>query len=140
MITKNERKILKEIVEHKNLFVGGLLQDFGDDLRRFTDDLSRKVRYRMLETRIVHISLTRGFFKVDGKKFSCGFDMESGNIIYRERGWITFRGFLGHQWRIQAANKKTRKYKDYEENSIYFSSQKKKRTRRPLKGLWEPPF
>lgn len=41
------------------------------------------------------------YFTVEGKDFSCGFDVGHGGVTPGEEGWLTFYGYGGHRWRIK---------------------------------------
>lgn len=88
-----------QFVEGKKKWIGGTLQDFGDS----TD---RALGLNPVTTKIKDIELSANGndsakFMVIGENFSCGFDVEHGGITGGEKGWITFRGYGGHKWRIK---------------------------------------
>lgn len=41
------------------------------------------------------------WFGVEGKNYSCGFDVTVGGVTAGEEGWLTFSGYGGHTWRIK---------------------------------------
>jgi len=95
MITVNGKQypLWSQFVERQNEWVGGILEDHDEMMSG--------------KTEIVGITLNpngkdSAFFSVDGKEFSCGFDVECGGITAGEEGWITFSGYAGHSWRIKS--------------------------------------
>ena len=91
-----------QFVERKSEWVGGILQDKGDNMDR-TLGLTNG---GWISTKITDISLKpngkdSAMFEVEGRDFSCGFDTQYGGISAGENGWITFNGYGGHEWRIK---------------------------------------
>jgi len=91
--------------ERKKEWIGGLLEDFGGNFDKKLNINSNTV------TEITDITLepngeTSAMFSVEGKDFSCRFDVQVGGIIGGEKNWITFQGYWGHIWRIKQEEKK----------------------------------
>ena len=91
-----------QFLEKKQEWVGGVLEDFGDNMDRtlFGDN--------KMATEIVDITLEpngedSAFFSIVGKEFSCGFDVKHGGISGEQNGedWLTFAGYGGHKFRIK---------------------------------------
>lgn len=85
--------------DRKKEWIGGVLEDFGDSF----DNL---LGFKGGLTEITDITLEpngkeSASFSVEGKDFSCGFDVKVGGVIGGEEGWITFSGYGGHTWRIK---------------------------------------
>ncbi len=87
-----------KFVHRKAEFIGRKLQDLGEPGEPQCE-----------ETIITDITLKpngkdSAMFSVDGEDCGCGFDVKVGGIVpsIQEPGWITFRGYGGHTWRIQA--------------------------------------
>ena len=102
LINNKVYPLLGAIVDNKNKWINGVLEDFGDfmDVRIFGENAH-------CITSIVNISLKpngpdSAYFTIHGKDFDCGFDVEYGGISSGELGWITFSGFQGHSFRIRA--------------------------------------
>lgn len=62
-------------------------------------------KFKPIVTEITDITLTANgdsaMFSVEGKDFTCGFDVKYGGVVAGENGWITFGGFADHKWRIK---------------------------------------
>ena len=100
VINGKEYPLWSQFVERQKEWVGGVLQDFGDSFDRGV------FGQEDAETEITGITLTANgddsaFFSIEGKDFGCGFDVEYGGITAGEKGWLTFRGYGGHKWRIK---------------------------------------
>jgi len=88
-----------QFVERQDEWIGGILHDGGDSL-------DQAMGFEPLTTTIEAIVLRpngedSAWFGVEGKDFSCGFDVQFGGIGAGEEGWITFHGYGGHTWRIK---------------------------------------
>lgn len=89
-----------QFVANKSKWIGGILQDLYRELYSGEG-------MGILETIITDVELkpngeNSAYFSVVGKDFSCGFDVKFGDISSRsDKGWITFIGFMGHEWRIK---------------------------------------
>lgn len=96
IVNGREYPLWSQFVEKKEKWIGGKLEDW--DMGIFS------------ETEIVDIELKpngddSAYFRVLGKKFSCGFDVGHGGISgVSEKDWLTFSGYGGHTWRIQEPN------------------------------------
>lgn len=104
IVNGKEYSLWGQVVDKKEQFIGGTLEDFGDsmDCTLFGSKAHR--------TTITDITLTpngddSAFFSVEGEKFRCGFDVKHGGVTAGEDGWITFGGYGGHTWRIKAIAK-----------------------------------
>jgi hypothetical protein len=92
-----------QFVEKKQDWIGGVLEDSGDSM-------DKAMRLGNMSTEILDIELRANgeesaWFGVEGKDFSCGFDVSVGGITGGEEGWITFSGYMSHTWRIKQPNK-----------------------------------
>ena len=86
-------------VEKQDEFIGGILEDFEDSMDRAFG--ATKMRTEITEIELRENGENSAYFSVNGKTFSCGFDVAYGGISSAgEEGWITFYGYLGHKWRI----------------------------------------
>ncbi len=95
-----------QFVEKKEEWIGGTLHDSGDSM-------DRALELGDLTTEILDIELhTNGeesaWFGVEGKDFSCGFDVEHGGIVAGEKDWLTFSGYMGHKWRIKQPDEESK--------------------------------
>ncbi len=95
-----------QFVEKKEQWIGGILEDAGDSMDRAMGLMGGGA----LQTEITDIKLIpngedSAFFEVEGKDFSCGFDVSVGGVRAGEEGWITFSGYIGHTWRIKGNGK-----------------------------------
>jgi len=97
-INGKEYPLLSQFVEGKNKWIGGVLEDYGDDIDKYSGRCP-------IKTEITDIVLRPNgdgaFFEVHGKDFICGFSTALGGVTTGEDGWITFSGYGGHKWRIQ---------------------------------------
>lgn len=105
MITVNGRSypFWSQFVEKKTQWIGGILQDFGDDIDR---KLMLDKIHPVGTTSIVDIKLRpngkdSAFFEIIGERFTCGFSTEFGGVIPGEDGWTTFSGFGSQIFRIK---------------------------------------
>lgn len=99
-INGKQYPLWSQFVEGKEKFVGGILEDFGDPM-------DRRMGFKGAKTEIIDITLKENgddsaYFSVEGKNFGCGFDVQVGGITGGEKGWITFSGYGGHEWRIKS--------------------------------------
>lgn len=94
----------QQFVDRKSEWIGGRLIDSGDPMDRalgLHDDGDPG-------TEIVDITLEpngedSAFFRVVGKDFTCGFDVQSGGIFAGDskiEGALQFSGYGGHSWCI----------------------------------------
>jgi len=89
----------EQFVEKQEQFIGGILEDSGDSM-------DKRMGFTPAKTIITGIELKpngydSAYFTVNGKDFSCGFDVQCGGITAGKEGWITFSGYMGHSWRIK---------------------------------------
>lgn len=106
IVNGREYPMYGQFVEKQSDFIGGILEDFGDAVDKWFGVQTSK------QTEIMSITLEpngkqSAFFSVNGRDFSCGFDVRIGGIVAGEEGWITFSGYHNHQWRIKAPGIKT---------------------------------
>lgn len=95
-----------QFVEKKNQFIGGMLEDKGDDVDRGLYQLINHHAMINATTIIKDIILRpngadSAFFEIIGEDYSCGFDVRHGGIIPGKDGWVTFNGFGGHIFAIK---------------------------------------
>lgn len=92
-----------QFVEKKDQWIGGVLQDFGDNMDRTTGIAGAEG----VVTKITDVILEpngdkSAWFEITGEKFNCGFDVRHGGISGRqEKGWLTISGYGGHKFRIK---------------------------------------
>ena len=96
MVNGKEYPLWSQFVGRQKEWIGGTLSEL--------DGLS------WFETKIISINLlengeSSAFFEVNGEYFSCGFDVRHGGVTAGEEGWVTFRGYGGHTWRIKQKQK-----------------------------------
>lgn len=82
-----------QFVDRKESFIGKLLEDH---------DLGMVLQTTITDVELVPNGSDSAFFRVKGKDFECGLDVRYGGIVGGDVGWITFSGYGGHSWRIQA--------------------------------------
>ncbi|MFH1969210.1 MAG: hypothetical protein ABIJ53_02700 [Verrucomicrobiota bacterium] len=101
--TKCRRSIWEQFVESKKEWIGGTLTDFGDG-DPFVDQ-----SFYPDKTEIMDIELTNNetFFRVVGKEWGCGFNVEYGGIYDSPAvpDTIRFQGYGGHVWQITKPDK-----------------------------------
>lgn len=94
MITVNGKAypLWSQFVEREEEFIGSILEDLdeGGSMKTIITGITLKPNGK-----------NSAFFRVNGKEFSCGFDVGVGGIIGGEKGWLTFCGYSGHIWRIK---------------------------------------
>ena len=101
--TINGRKytLWNQFVDKKNEYIGGILEDHDND-PLCKPGIGKTV---ITDIRLEPNGESSAYFSVDGKDFGCGFDVRVGGIdgsfSDAKNGWIGFRGYGGHQWRIQ---------------------------------------
>ena len=102
IVNGKEYPLWSQFVEKQDEWIGGILEDFGDllDNAIFGDAHHQTV--------ITGIELRpngddSAFFEVNGKDFSCGFDVRHGGISGDQDSpdWLCFSGYGGHKWRIR---------------------------------------
>ena len=94
-INGKQYPLWSQFVERKSEWIGGILEDFGDDMEI-------RMGYSGDKTIITNIVLRENgensaWFEVSGEDFDCGFDVNVGCI----GGEYTFSGYGGHTWRIK---------------------------------------
>jgi len=101
-INRKQYPLWSQFVENKEKWIGGILEDFGDGM-------DKAMGYEGAKGIITDITLTpngkdSAFFRVSSDGWGCGFDVKVGGISgnpKNEKGWITFSGYGGHEWRIK---------------------------------------
>ena len=89
-----------QFVENKSKWVGGVLQDL--EKYMYSGKGMGIPKTIIIDIELIPNGDNNAYFSVIGKDFSCGFDVEFGGISSRsEKGWITFIGYMGHEWRIK---------------------------------------
>jgi hypothetical protein len=90
----------EQFVEKKAQWIGGVLEDMGDDMDR---NLAMGETMSTIITDIVlkPNGTESAFFEIVGEKFECGSDVRHLGIWAGEKGWLTFRGYMGHTFRIK---------------------------------------
>jgi len=88
-----------QFVHMKGQWVGGVLEDCGDNM-------DRSFGFTSAATTITDIQLLpngedSAMFEVCGKDFTCGGDVEHLGVVVGEKGWMTFSGYGGHTFRIK---------------------------------------
>lgn len=97
-----------QFIEKKEKWIGGTLKDFGDSM-------DRSMGYEGGTTIIKDIELvpngkTSAYFRIIGKDFNCGFDVQHGGISSEgEEGWLTFSGYGGHKFAVKEAEESKNK-------------------------------
>ncbi|GEM_PF-6812261 len=87
----DRQTIWEQLIAKKDDFIGGTLEDFGDD----EGDVP-------FETTIIDMRFEdNSFFRICGEKFDCGFATQYGGIIGGSDGWTEFAGYGGHRFRIK---------------------------------------
>jgi len=91
-----------QFVERQDEWIGGILDDSGDNI-------DRSLKLGNARTLITGITLRpngtdSAYFEILGKDFGCGFDVRHGGICgsnnQEKDGWLTFSGYGGHSFRI----------------------------------------
>jgi hypothetical protein len=93
LINGKEYPMWSQFVDKADEFVGKTLEDH--DMRM------------VAKTKVTDISLKpngkdSAFFTIEGEAFNCGFDVQHGGIGAGEEGWLTFFGYGGHTFRVEA--------------------------------------
>ena len=102
--------IWQQLVDRKEEWIGGDIEDFGDSFdRRFCDEGTFPIRGKISDMEFrknptcdeekYPPGMWFGVSAVEG--FSCGGDTEHVGITGGEEGWLTFSGYGGHTWRIR---------------------------------------
>lgn len=101
-INGREYPLWSQFIDRKNEFIGGILEDHDNDPLVEPGPHSTEI----IDIELVPNGETSAFFRVCGKEFSCGFDVQIGGVdgsfSDAKNGWIGFCGYGGHQWRIKA--------------------------------------
>lgn len=97
---------LKKIVVDKQKFIGGVLEDNGDEVDRGIYKWFNNKDMPCDQTTIIDIILrptgiNSFFFEIIGEHFKCGFDVNHGQIVAGKYDHTTFVGFGGHVFSIQ---------------------------------------
>lgn len=99
IVNGKEYPLWSQFIERKAEWIGGILEDFGDAIDRSLG--AQKIQTEITDIRLEPNGKDSAFFSVDGKDFSCGFDVSVGGVIGGEDGWLTFSGYGGYKWRIR---------------------------------------
>ena len=102
----NRQTIYEQIVERKQEWIGGELQEMTDSYPRVIEGCSPK-------TKITNITLIDNggnypFFMIHGESYDCVFSIDVGGVTGKsgmEEGWLYFSGYGGHEFRIKQALK-----------------------------------
>jgi hypothetical protein len=99
LINGRHYPLWSQFVDRKHEWVGGTLRDEGDSM-------DQAMGMGKLETEILDITLepngqTSAYFSVVGKDFTCGFDVQYGGIGGGQGEWLTFGGYMNHEWHIR---------------------------------------
>jgi hypothetical protein len=91
----------KELIEHKEKWIGGLLIDYGDSM----DKQMTKKEKIPAKTIITDMVLTDDTFKVVGVDFTCmgsreHLGMTDNPQFELPEGGLAFKGYDGHEWHI----------------------------------------
>lgn len=92
-----------QFVERQKEWIGGILEDSGDSFDRSMGTTDEQTE--ITEIKLKPNGKESAWFGVNGKTFSCGFDVGVGGITKGEEGWVTFSGYGGHTWRIKKSIK-----------------------------------
>lgn len=101
MINEKEYKLWEEFVQNKKSWVGGTLQDFGDETDWYLAFAEVALVTKIKEITLKPNGTDSSFFEVVGEDFTCGFDISAGGLTDGEPEWLTFEGYMGHKFRIQ---------------------------------------
>lgn len=98
-----------QFIERKEEFIGCTLEDWGDSMDKamFGGEIPMK-------TKITNIELkpngdTSAYFLISGEDFGCGSDVKYLGITAGEKGYLTFGGYGGHEFRIKLKEKEDEK-------------------------------
>lgn len=95
----------KQFVANKQRFIGGILEDHGDDVDRGIYSWFHHIDMPGNQTTIKDIRLRENgsswFFEIIGEAFTCGFDIRHGQLMLGKHEWTTFQGFSGHVFCIK---------------------------------------
>ena len=92
IVNGKEYPLWSQFVERQKEWIGGILEDH---------DMGMLMKTEITGIELVPNGDDSAFFSVDGKDFSCGFDVNYGGIQAGEEDWLTFSGYGGHTWRIK---------------------------------------
>jgi hypothetical protein len=90
-----------QFVANKHKYIGGILQDLDND-PMFVEPGSVAPETEITDIVFKPNGKDSAWFEATGKDYSCGFDVSHGGVTGGAEGWVTFRGYGGHQWRIKA--------------------------------------
>jgi hypothetical protein len=82
----------QQFIDRKAEFIGGVLED---------QDMGQVASTTITDITLELNGSESAIFGVDGKDFTCAFDVRYGGITGGEEGWLTFHGYGGHTWRIK---------------------------------------
>ncbi len=93
-INGKEYPMWSQFIERKKEWLGGILEDH---------DMGMVITTEITDITLKPNGEDSAYFSVEGKNFTCGFDVGHGGIGPGEEGWLTFYGYAGHKWRIKIA-------------------------------------
>jgi len=85
-----------QFVDKADEFKGFLLEDHDMGMVRVT---------KVTDITLKPNGKDSAFFTIHGEDFDCGFDVGHGGIGSGEEGWLTFRGYANHMFRVQTKEK-----------------------------------
>lgn len=100
-VNGKEYPLWSQFVEGKEKWIGGRLEDSGDSMDRHMGLIDNDLSTEIIDIILRPNGETSAWFEVKGKDFSCGFDISCGGIGAGKEGWLTFHGYMGHEWRIK---------------------------------------
>ena len=93
IVNGKEYPLWSQFVERQNEWIGGILQDL---------DMGDCSETTITGIELIENGKKSAFFSVKGTNFNCGFDVRYGGVTgHGESGWLTFKGYNGHIWRIK---------------------------------------
>ena len=91
-INGKEYPLWSQFVEKQNIFIGGVLEDWDEGVHAITEITGITLEANGKDS---------AYFQIQGKDFTCGFDVRYGGVTGGETGWVTFSGYGGHEFRIR---------------------------------------
>lgn len=83
-------------------WIDGILEDFGDGIDHALGLMDNNLKTTIKDIILEPNGNDSAFFSIEGKDFSCGFDVGHGGICKGESDWLTFSGYGGHVFRIKS--------------------------------------
>lgn len=100
-VNSKEYPLWSQFVENKEKWIGGRLEDSGDSMDRGMGLVDGDLSTEIIDIQLLPNGDESAMFQVVGKDFTCGFDVSCGGIGAGKDGWLTFHGYMGHEWRIK---------------------------------------